>query len=315
MPAPMWREHCGLRGGSRGKGGSLRRHGRGHRRAMGSKHSRKRKRPASTAAALAAAPALQRGSPQIEDFTQQLMDAMAHASATTVGVLQPSTSSSSSSSEEEDGTRYTRGHATAPVAAPAVKDTTASSATATPPAQRSRSRTTSRPSAECSPCNRVARTTPARRASPEGHNIQLRACSIQAACTPPRDEGRPWPGDASRTEAELLQQHGHLSQFNSLYSMPKGSGTHSGSSSSTSGGSEGAVDGGVADGGGSEAGEAEEERRVRRRRRELSEIPPGSLALYTRLAECGVDAVDRPFATCVVRRAQGVVEAWAAGFV
>ncbi|RNF10390.1 hypothetical protein TraAM80_01561 [Trypanosoma rangeli] len=278
-------------------------------------HSRKRKRLAASAAALAlatatATPALQRNSRQIEDFTQQLMDAMTHASGTTVGVLQPSTSSSEGREDEE---RNTPGRDKFPVAATVVKDDAAINATATPPQRRLQSRTMSRHSAECSPCSRVTRSTSTTRGGLQGHGSPLRASSVQAACTPHSGD-HIWPGDVSRTEAEVLQQHGQLSQFNSLYAVQEGSGACSSCSSSSSGRDSAVVDR-ITEGGKAEAGEAEEERRVRRRRRELSEISPVSLALYTRLAECGVDAMDRPFATCVVRRARGLLEAWATGFL
>ncbi|ESL07162.1 hypothetical protein TRSC58_05155 [Trypanosoma rangeli SC58] len=278
-------------------------------------HSRKRKRLAASAAALAlatatATPAVQRSSRQIEDFTQQLMDAMTHASGATVGVLQPSTSSSEGQEDEE---RNTPGRTKSPVAATVVKDDAAINTTETSPQRRLQSGTMSRHSAECSPCSRVTRSTSTKRGGLQGHSSPLRASSAQAACTP-HGEDHLWPGGVSRTEVEVLQQHGQLSQLNSLYAAQEGSGACS-TCSSINSGCDSAVAGGVGDGGGTEAGEAEEERRVRRRRRELSEISPVSLALYTRLAECGVEAIDRPFATCVVRRARGLMEAWAAGFL
>ncbi|EAN90497.1 hypothetical protein C3747_274g21 [Trypanosoma cruzi] len=272
--------------------------------------SKRQKRVAATATAVASAtnaatPALRHSSRQIEEFTQQLMDAMAHASVPAVCVLQPSTSSSEE--REEEGNRPS--HSNSPVAAPAFDEHNGIKITATSPPRCLQGGATSRLTAECSLRGREARLTPRKSVSHPGHGTPLRASSIQTVCAHNNSNNPVGPGDVSRTEAEVLQQHGPLSQLNSLYAVREGDDTGSSTSSHNS-----TVDD-VNDAGGREVGEGDRERRVYCRRRELLEIPPGSLSLYTRLAECGVNALDRPFATCVVRRAQGVMEAWAAGFL
>ncbi|ORC91206.1 uncharacterized protein TM35_000062110 [Trypanosoma theileri] len=104
----------------------------------------------------------------------------------------------------------------------------------------------------------------------------------------------------SRTEAEVLQQHGPLTQLNSIY-LSHGESSHDSSITTEEDPAEEKVE--------------EMEDRLRRRREELLQISPGKLALYTRLAECGIDAIDRPFVTCAVKRAQTVVAEWASSFM
>ncbi|KAH9577712.1 hypothetical protein LSM04_000596 [Trypanosoma melophagium] len=115
------------------------------------------------------------------------------------------------------------------------------------------------------------------------------------------DDGPNEVDNVSRTEAELLQQHGPLTQLNNLY-LTHGESSHDSSITT------------VEDQ--TERKEVEEmEDRLQRRREELLQISPGNLALYTRLAECGIDAIDRPFVTCAVKRAQIVVAEWASSFI
>ncbi|EKF37650.1 hypothetical protein MOQ_002153 [Trypanosoma cruzi marinkellei] len=285
---------------------------------MVERRSKRQKRFAATATAVAsatnpAAPALQHSSRQIEEFTQQLMDAMTHASMPAVCVLQPSTSSSEEREEEAGNTPR---HSNSPVAAPAFDEHSGLNMTATSPPMCLQGGAKSRLTAECGLCNREARLTPRNCVSHPGCGTPLRASSIQTVCAHNnnnnnniKDDIPVRPGDVSRTEVEVLQQHGPLSQLNSLYAIREGGDTGSSNSSHNS-----TLDD-VNDARGREAREGERERSACCRRRELLEIPPGSLSLYTRLAECGVNALDRPFATCVVRRAQGVMEAWAAAFL
>ncbi|CBH14134.1 hypothetical protein, conserved [Trypanosoma brucei gambiense DAL972] len=58
-----------------------------------------------------------------------------------------------------------------------------------------------------------------------------------------------------------------------------------------------------------------EEASVDARRRRFMQVPVSRISLYTRLAEGGLDAADRPFVTCVVKHAQSSVSAWVSGFL
>ncbi|KEG11689.1 hypothetical protein DQ04_02361010 [Trypanosoma grayi] len=268
-------------------------------------------------AAAAASGTPHHASSQAEDFTQQLMEAMSVANACAGPVLQPS---ESSEEHEADATLECP-------AVPAVanvdddddsKDTVANvlrlqmKHDSRFPAERKRCRgetspdrrhevTAVRQPTTCSATvKRVTVMTPAETAhrSSVGDATLKGAGKNDAVAT----DAQKRQESLSLTEAEVLQQHGHLSQLNNLY-LPS---TRSRSSDRST------VDDEEEVATGKEA--CGEEERLRCRREELAQIPAGSLALYTRLAECGVNAMERPFATCVVKRAQDAIAAWAAGF-